>query len=160
MARPSPIPSRAPRSAARANASACSLAFASAVLLGLALPEEYGGGEMGFFGLCVLLQEVGRTVAPIPAHATLVLGAEPIARFGSDAQKKEWLPGIAEGHTVVTDAELLHEPELVHDDGVRESDRVRRRGDDDGSRRRWRRWPARATLPKGRSGHEEERRWG
>jgi alkylation response protein AidB-like acyl-CoA dehydrogenase len=54
--------------------------------------------------LCLLLQEVGRTVAPIPAFPVLVLGALPLARFGSDAQKKEWLPEIAAGERILTAA--------------------------------------------------------
>ncbi len=80
--------------------------LAKANLLGIALPEAHGGAEMGFFELCVLLQEVGRTVAPIPAHACLVLGAEPIARFGSEAQQRAWLPGIVDGSVIVTGALL------------------------------------------------------
>jgi alkylation response protein AidB-like acyl-CoA dehydrogenase len=73
-------------------------------LLGVDLPEAFGGAEMGFFSLALLLQEVGRTVAPVPVYAGLVLGAWPIARFGSDDQKRAWLPGVVEGQTVVTGA--------------------------------------------------------
>jgi alkylation response protein AidB-like acyl-CoA dehydrogenase len=83
--------------------------LAKANLLGLALPEADGGADMGFFSLAVLLQEIGRSVAPVPAYAGLVLGALPIAHFGTDAQKRAWLPGIVEGTTLVTGA-------LVEDD--------------------------------------------
>lgn len=78
--------------------------LAKANLLGVAIPEEYGGSGFGYPELCVLLTEVGRTVVPIPAFATLVLGALPIAKFGSDDQKKQLLPGVASGDTVLTAA--------------------------------------------------------
>ena len=57
--------------------------LASADLLGIALPESVGGSGGGFLELGVLLAEVGWSVAPVPAYATLVLGADPIARHGS-----------------------------------------------------------------------------
>jgi alkylation response protein AidB-like acyl-CoA dehydrogenase len=73
-------------------------------LLGTAIAETHGGSDMGFMALSLLLQEVGRTVAPIPAFAALVLGALPVSRFGSDAQREAWLPGIAAGERIVTAA--------------------------------------------------------
>ena len=79
-------------------------ALAQANLLGTAIPEEFGGSDLGFLALCLLLQEVGRAVAPIPAFPALVLGALPLARFGSEAQRREWLPGIARGERIVTAA--------------------------------------------------------
>src|ERR1700759_3538935 len=57
--------------------------LAAADLLGIGLPEALGGNGGGFVELCVLLAEVGRSVAPVPAFATLLLGADPIARHGS-----------------------------------------------------------------------------
>ena len=62
-------------------------------LLGAALPESAGGSDCGFLGLCLLLEEVGRTLAPIPALPTLAIGAISIAEFGTDAQKRRLLPG-------------------------------------------------------------------
>lgn len=79
-------------------------ALAGANLLGVAIPEEHGGSELGFHTLCVLLEEVGRAVAPIPALASLVLGALPIARFGSAEQQQRWLPEIAGGRTLLSGA--------------------------------------------------------
>jgi alkylation response protein AidB-like acyl-CoA dehydrogenase len=73
-------------------------------LLGLAIPEAYGGSEFGYLELCLLLQEIGRTVAPVPLFPTCVLGALPIARFGSETQKQEWLPKVATGETILTGA--------------------------------------------------------
>jgi alkylation response protein AidB-like acyl-CoA dehydrogenase len=79
-------------------------ALASADLLGLCLPESVGGGGYGFLELCLLLQELGRTVAPVPFYATAVLGALPIAEFGTDEQQRRWLPGVASGDVILTGA--------------------------------------------------------
>ncbi|MEE8474388.1 MAG: acyl-CoA dehydrogenase family protein [Myxococcota bacterium] len=76
-------------------------------LLGVCLPESFGGSNLGFFTLCVLLEEVGRVVAAIPAIPTLVLGALPVSRFGSEEQKRRLLAGVAQGETLLTGA--LHE---------------------------------------------------
>lgn len=79
-------------------------ALRDASLLGTAVPEAYGGTNLGFFPLCLLLQEIGRTVARVPAYASLVLGGLPLARFGNDAQRETWLPRIARGDAIVTAA--------------------------------------------------------
>jgi alkylation response protein AidB-like acyl-CoA dehydrogenase len=71
--------------------------LAAANLLGVAIPEAHGGMGMGFLELCVLLHEVGRAVAPGPWLATLVHGALPLAEFGTDAQRRAWLPRVAAG---------------------------------------------------------------
>ena len=47
--------------------------------------------------LCLLLEAQGNAVAPVPLWATLVLGALPLARFGSEAQRARWLPGVVAG---------------------------------------------------------------
>ncbi|MBW1688116.1 MAG: acyl-CoA/acyl-ACP dehydrogenase [Deltaproteobacteria bacterium] len=78
--------------------------LAEANLLGLAVPEALGGMEMGFLELCVLLQEVGRAAAPLPALPALVYGGLAIARFGSDAQQQRWLAPLASGEVVLTGA--------------------------------------------------------
>src|SRR5262245_2827004 len=78
--------------------------LAKAGLLGIALPEDVGGSGLGFVALCRLLEEVGRTVAPVPVLPTVVLGALPIAHFGSDEQRQRWLAGVAAGDTVLTAA--------------------------------------------------------
>ena len=79
-------------------------ALAEASLLGVALPEDIGGSGLGFFELCILLEEIGRAVAPLPAWPTLVLGALALDRFGSDAQRKRWLPGVIAGDTILSAA--------------------------------------------------------
>ena len=78
--------------------------LAKADLLGICLPEAVGGGGYGFLEACLLLEQQGRTVAPLPLFATLVLGALPIARFGTNAQQVALLPGVADGTTILTAA--------------------------------------------------------
>jgi alkylation response protein AidB-like acyl-CoA dehydrogenase len=79
-------------------------ALAEASLLGVALPESHGGMGFGIAELGILLEQAGRFAAPIPLFPTLVLGAAPIAQFGSDAQKDRWLRDVAAGKTVLTAA--------------------------------------------------------
>jgi len=78
-------------------------------LLGVAVPEEHGGAGLGFLEVAGILEQVGRTAAPLPVLETVVLGALPLAEFGSDAQKEAWLPKIASGEAILTAA--LTEPE-------------------------------------------------
>jgi alkylation response protein AidB-like acyl-CoA dehydrogenase len=82
--------------------------LAQSSLLGTAIPEACGGTDLGFLALCLLLQEVGRAVAPVPVFPSLVLGALPLVRFGSEAQQRSWLPGVARGERILTAA--LGEP--------------------------------------------------
>ncbi len=77
--------------------------LAKSDLLGVCLPEEVGGGGYGFLEACLLLEQQGRAVAPVPLLPTLVLGALPLARFGSAAQK-ELLGGVVDGSLVLTAA--------------------------------------------------------
>ncbi len=78
--------------------------LADSDMLGLAIPEDHGGAGMGLTELCLLLQQVGRTVAPIPAIETLVSAALPLAEFGTEAQKDRLLGSIAQGQTIMTAA--------------------------------------------------------
>src|SRR5262245_2566127 len=71
--------------------------LAKAGLLGIAVPEDAGGSGLGFVALCQLLEEVGRTVAPVPVVPTVVLGALPIAHFGSEAQRNGGGSGAVQG---------------------------------------------------------------
>ena len=79
-------------------------ALADADLLGLAVPEADGGAGYGLMELCLLLEAQGNAVAPVPLWATLVLGALPIAHFGSEAQRGRWLPGVVAGDVLLTAA--------------------------------------------------------
>jgi alkylation response protein AidB-like acyl-CoA dehydrogenase len=82
--------------------------LASSDLLGIALPESVGGSGGNFLELGVLLAEVGWSVAPVPVYATLVLGADTIARHGDSELRQRYLPGVVDGSTVLTAA--LAEP--------------------------------------------------
>lgn len=64
---------------------------------GILIPEEYGGSNFGLTGICAILQECGKTLAPSPLFATGVLGAYALTHFGSDSQKSKYLPKIASG---------------------------------------------------------------
>jgi len=80
--------------------------LARANLLGVAVDEARGGMGMGFLELAILLEEAGRTVAPVPLVPALVMGALPLAAFGSDSQKEAWLPRVASGDAILTAALL------------------------------------------------------
>ncbi len=82
--------------------------LARANLLGIALPEDVGGSGLGILELCVLLEQQGRRVAPVPMLATLVMAALPIAEFGTAEQRSAWLPGVVSGDVMLTAA--LSEP--------------------------------------------------
>jgi len=69
--------------------------------LGLQIPEEYDGLGLGFFDLCVVLEESGRELMPEPFVSTLLLGAQTLLLGGTEAQKKAWLPGIVAGTTLL-----------------------------------------------------------
>ena len=79
-------------------------ALAEAGLLGLDIGEAHGGMGMGYYSLTCLCEEVGRTVAPVPVISVLVGAAGTLQRFGTDAQKDQWLPGIASSAHLVTSA--------------------------------------------------------
>ncbi len=66
-------------------------------LLGVAIPEAAGGTGFGLIELCIVLEEQGRRVAPVPLYASLVLGGLPIAEFGSEAQQQRYLPALGAG---------------------------------------------------------------
>jgi alkylation response protein AidB-like acyl-CoA dehydrogenase len=68
-------------------------------LFGLPFPEEYGGMGGDYFAHCLALEELGRvdSSVAITVEAAVSLGAMPIYRFGTDAQKNQWLPGLCSG---------------------------------------------------------------
>ncbi|MCZ7536893.1 MAG: acyl-CoA/acyl-ACP dehydrogenase [Acidimicrobiia bacterium] len=81
--------------------------LAKANLLGVALPEEHGGLGMGFTDLCLLLTEVGRSVAPLPVVTCLASAAMALAEFGSP-DHRALLPSVVAGDMILTAA--LTEP--------------------------------------------------
>src|SRR5450631_1983983 len=78
-------------------------------LIGLQLPEEYGGSGMSTLETVVLYEEFGRAIAPSPHFVSAVLSGSALARAGSADQKQAWLPGIVTGEAILTPAWL--EPE-------------------------------------------------
>jgi alkylation response protein AidB-like acyl-CoA dehydrogenase len=86
--------------------------LAKARLLAAGLPEDVGGGGFGFLETCLVLEQIGRTVAPLPYFASIVLGAIPIDRFGSAEQRKAYLPDAANGDLRLT-AALLERGEAL-----------------------------------------------
>src|SRR6187431_2491491 len=71
--------------------------FAEMGFTGLLVPEKFGGSELGCVEAGIVMEEIGRTLMPSPFLATGVLAASALARGGSDAQKSQYLPGIADG---------------------------------------------------------------
>lgn len=70
--------------------------------LGAAIPEAYGGLGAGHDTLCVIAEELGRAVAPVPFAASIGGAAEALLVAGSDAQKARWLPQLASGAVIGT----------------------------------------------------------
>jgi alkylation response protein AidB-like acyl-CoA dehydrogenase len=100
----------------------------AANLPGVALPESCGGSGLGPVELALVLEQLGRHVAPIPLFETSVLGAAPIASFGSDAQRARWLLPVVDEAAVLSAA-------LVEDgSSAPEAPRTTARRDGDGWR--------------------------
>ena len=102
--------------------------LAKANLTALPLPEEVGGSGCGILEICLVLEEMGRHVAPVPLFPTLLLGGAPLAEFGTTAQRQRFLTPVAENGAVVTAA--------LEEAGCEDPARPRTRAVKDGSR--WR----------------------
>src|SRR6201987_2391223 len=70
--------------------------------LGVAIPEAFGGAGAGHLELCVIAEEIGRALAPVPFSSTVYLAAEAILLAGDDTQKQKWLSLIATGEAIGT----------------------------------------------------------
>ena len=68
--------------------------------MGTAIPETHGGAGFGYLELCVLAEELGRSLAPTPFSSSIYLATEALLLAGSPAQKKKWLPRIAQGQAI------------------------------------------------------------
>jgi alkylation response protein AidB-like acyl-CoA dehydrogenase len=75
-------------------------------LLGLTLPERWGGSGMSMLDAVVVYEELGRALAPSPHFVSSVMSGGVIASAGTDEQRKGWLAPIAAGEVVVTPAWL------------------------------------------------------
>lgn len=67
---------------------------------GLALPEAHGGVGAGFLEVCLLLEQMGRFQVPSPFAATVAWCGPAIARYGTEAQRAQWLEAIARGRVL------------------------------------------------------------
>ena len=98
-------------------------------LFGLPFPEEYGGMGGDFLAVCVALEELARvdSSVAITLEAGVSLGAMPIYRFGTEEQKREWLPRLCSGEML--GAFGLTEPGGGSDAGATLTTAVERDGD-------------------------------
>ena len=71
-------------------------------VLGLCIPEDQGGSGLGEVDMVMLLEEAGRAVLPEPFLEHAAVGAPLLARFGTAAQRREWLPRLATGEATCT----------------------------------------------------------
>ncbi|OWU84174.1 acyl-CoA dehydrogenase [Oceanicola sp. 22II-s10i] len=69
---------------------------------GIVIPEEYGGSDFGLTGMGLVLEETGKTLTASPLFISGLVAATALKEMGSDAQKSEWLPKIADGSAIVT----------------------------------------------------------
>ena len=69
---------------------------------GITIPEEFGGLGLGYLELCVITEELGRALAPIPFGSSVVLATEALLLFGDTAQKNQLLPQLVSGDAVGT----------------------------------------------------------
>ena len=81
---------------------------------GMALPEKYGGQDLPLVYLGLIFAEVGRAVAPLPLHSTVV-AALTIAKDGTEAQREAILPAVVRGDTVLTWAFTEQDPRFLPD---------------------------------------------
>ncbi|HEX3431307.1 MAG TPA: acyl-CoA dehydrogenase family protein [Rhizomicrobium sp.] len=76
--------------------------------LGTAIPESWGGLGLGALELCVIAEELGRVLAPVPFSSTVSLFAEALLLSGSEQQKQRYLPRLAQGECIGTLARTEH----------------------------------------------------
>ncbi len=83
---------------------------------GILIPEEFGGTGLGYLTLGLVLEETGRTLTASPLISTALTATTALLLGGSDAQKKKYLPQIAEGNLIATlavDEGPHHAPEKI-----------------------------------------------
>ncbi|MGE7603035.1 acyl-CoA dehydrogenase family protein [Peribacillus sp. NPDC097675] len=82
-------------------------------LLGLIIPEEYGGAGGNLMDLAIVIEEAGYACLPAPFLSTISYGVLPLINHGTEAQKRDLLPKIASGELIFTSA--LSEPQAHYD---------------------------------------------
>ena len=96
--------------------------FAEMGFSGLLVPENFGGSGLGCVEAGVVMEEIGRTLMPSPFLSTAVLAASALSRGGSEAQKSEHLPKIADGSLLAAlaiDEGAKHRPLQINLQAVR-----------------------------------------
>jgi acyl-CoA dehydrogenase len=68
----------------------------------MTIPEEYDGLGLGYLELCVIAEELGRSLAPVPFTSSVYLATEAIKTWGNDEQKQQYLPRLANGELIGT----------------------------------------------------------
>lgn len=102
--------------------------------IGLTIPEQYGGGGADPLSYCLVIEELGRGDANVRSILSVHLGlvAGSIARWGTDAQKEEWLPKMATGEALgcfcLTEPDHGSDPATLEATAVREGDTYRING--------------------------------
>jgi alkylation response protein AidB-like acyl-CoA dehydrogenase len=92
---------------------------------GIVVPEAYGGLEFGYVSLGLVLEELGRTLAPSPLHSSALVAASALALGGSEEQKQRLLPAIAGGSligTLALDEGPRHAPDAIALTAMRTAD--------------------------------------
>jgi len=112
--------------------------------VGIPFPEEHGGAGMGLSELAVVLEALGRNLAPEPFLSTVLLGGQALLLGGTDAQRAAWLPGLVAGkkHVTVAFAERRSRHDLH-----RVATRAEREGDG------WRLTGEKLGVPDGMAAH-------
>jgi alkylation response protein AidB-like acyl-CoA dehydrogenase len=90
--------------------------FAEMGFCGVLIPEEFGGQGLGHVEAGIVMEEIGRNLVPSPFLSTALLAATAIGRFGSEAQKREYLPKIAAGKLIAAlaaDEGPKHRPDKI-----------------------------------------------
>ncbi len=70
--------------------------------VGASVPEQYGGVGLGHLAVCVLAEELGRALAPVPYASTVYGATEALMVAGSEDQKQRYLPSLASGQRIAT----------------------------------------------------------
>ncbi len=92
---------------------------------GMCLPESYGGQDLPLVYLGLVMQEVGRALAPLPLHSTVVTSLA-LSRAGNAEQKEQYLPAVSEGRAILTwafsEKDPRFKPETVQTTAIADGD--------------------------------------
>lgn len=81
---------------------------------GIIVPEAHGGSDLGYLTFGVVLEQTGRQLTASPLLASALAGASALVLGGSEAQQREWLPGVVDGSRILTlavDEGSRHDPQ-------------------------------------------------